>query len=83
MNGNLWQPGQTHALIVAFAFGEVSRGCRPIVGAESGVGKETKSYAIFSEIRLLRKLGRAVVFIKFPGKLDISARAAQKVTASR
>jgi hypothetical protein len=33
-----------------------------------GVGKETKSYATFSEIGLLRKLGRAVVFIKFPSK---------------
>ena len=35
---------------------------------DTGIGKETKKHATFSEIRLLRKPGRAIVVIIFPGK---------------
>jgi hypothetical protein len=35
---------------------------------DNGVGRETEKHATFSEIRLLRKLGRAIVFITFPGR---------------
>lgn len=34
----------------------------------NGVGAETRKHATFSEIRLLRKPGRAIVFITFPGR---------------
>ncbi len=35
---------------------------------DNGLGAETTKHATFSEIRLLRKPGRAVVFITFPGR---------------
>jgi hypothetical protein len=35
---------------------------------DNGVGDETKKHATFAEIRLLRKLKRAIVFITFPGR---------------
>jgi hypothetical protein len=35
---------------------------------DNGVGKETGKHAPFSEIRLLRKPERAIVFITFPGR---------------
>ena len=35
---------------------------------DNGLGAETMKHATFSEIRLLRKPGRAVVFITFPGR---------------
>ena len=35
---------------------------------DNGIGKETQKHATFSEIRLLRKPGRAIVFITFPGR---------------
>ena len=35
---------------------------------DNGVGAETEKHATFSEIRLLRKPGRAIVFITFPGR---------------
>lgn len=35
---------------------------------DNGIGGETKKHATFSEIRLLRKPGRAIVFITFPGR---------------
>ena len=35
---------------------------------ENGIGEETEKHATFSEIRLLRKPGRAIVFITFPGR---------------
>jgi hypothetical protein len=35
---------------------------------DNGLGKETEKHATFSEIRLLRKPGRAIVFITFPGR---------------
>ena len=35
---------------------------------DNGIGKETEKHATFSEIRLLRKTGRAIVFITFPGR---------------
>jgi hypothetical protein len=35
---------------------------------DNGVGAETQKHATFSEIRLLRKPGRAIVFITFPGR---------------
>ncbi|MBS0505633.1 MAG: hypothetical protein JSS55_17915 [Proteobacteria bacterium] len=35
---------------------------------DNGVGGETEKHATFSEIRLLRKPGRAIVFITFPGR---------------
>jgi hypothetical protein len=35
---------------------------------DNGIGEETEKYATFSEIRLLRKPGRAIVFITFPGR---------------
>ena len=35
---------------------------------DNGVGGETEKHATFSEIRLLRKHGRAIVFITFPGR---------------
>lgn len=38
------------------------------LGPDNGVGGETEKHATFSEIRLLRKPGRAVVFITFPGR---------------
>ena len=34
---------------------------------DNGVGAETEKHATFTEIRLLRKPGRAIVFITFPG----------------
>jgi hypothetical protein len=35
---------------------------------DNGIGGETEKHATFSEIRLLRKHGRAIVFITFPGR---------------
>jgi hypothetical protein len=35
---------------------------------DNGIGAETKKHATFSEIQLLRKPGRAIVFITFPGR---------------
>ncbi|MGH7120830.1 MAG: hypothetical protein ACREFP_17900 [Acetobacteraceae bacterium] len=35
---------------------------------DNGVGRETEKHATFSEIRLLRKPERAIVFITFPGR---------------
>ncbi|MGJ0452356.1 MAG: hypothetical protein ACR65T_03860 [Methylocystis sp.] len=35
---------------------------------DNGIGGETEKHATFSEIRLLRKPGRAIVFITFPGR---------------
>jgi hypothetical protein len=35
-----------------------------------GVGEETESYATFSEVRLLRRTGRAVIFISFPKRTN-------------
>ena len=35
---------------------------------DNGVGSETEKHATFSEVRLLRKPGRAIVFITFPGR---------------
>ncbi len=35
---------------------------------DNGVGGETEKHATFSEIRLLRKPERAIVFITFPGR---------------
>ena len=35
---------------------------------DNGIGKETQKHATFAEIRLLRKHGRAIVFITFPGR---------------
>jgi hypothetical protein len=35
---------------------------------DNGVGGETEKHAAFTEIRLLRKPGRAMVFIAFPGR---------------
>lgn len=35
---------------------------------DNGIGRETEKHATFSEIRLLRKPGRAIVFITFPGR---------------
>jgi hypothetical protein len=35
---------------------------------DNGIGAETEKHATFSEIRLLRKPGRAIVFITFPGR---------------
>ena len=35
---------------------------------DNGVGAETKKHATFTEILLLRKPGRAIVFITFPGR---------------
>ena len=34
---------------------------------DNGIGAETEKHATFKEIRLLRKPGRAIVFITFPG----------------
>ena len=45
---------------------------------DNGIGKESEKHATFSEIRLLRKPGRAIVFITFPGrsmKHDVQLRA--------
>lgn len=35
---------------------------------DNGVGSETEKHATFTEIRLLRRPGRAIVFITFPGR---------------
>jgi hypothetical protein len=35
---------------------------------DNGVGGETEKHATFTEIRLLRRPGRAIVFITFPGR---------------
>ena len=35
---------------------------------DNGLGKESPKHATLSEIRLLRKAGRAIVFITFPGR---------------
>jgi hypothetical protein len=35
---------------------------------DNGVGRETEKHATFSEIRLLRRPERAIVFITFPGR---------------
>lgn len=35
---------------------------------DNGIGAESEKHATFSEIRLLRKPGRAIVFITFPGR---------------
>ena len=35
---------------------------------DNGIGEETEKHATFSEIRLLRKPGRAIVFITFTGR---------------
>lgn len=35
---------------------------------DNGLGEATKKHATFSELRLLRQLGRAVAFISFPGR---------------
>ena len=35
---------------------------------DNGLGEETEKYATCSEIRLLRRPGRAIVFITFPGR---------------
>jgi hypothetical protein len=35
---------------------------------DNGIGGETEKHATFSKIRLLRKPGRAIVFITFPGR---------------
>lgn len=35
---------------------------------DNGLGGDTEKHATFSEIRLLRKPGRAIVFITFPGR---------------
>lgn len=35
---------------------------------DNGIGRETQKHATFSEIRLLRRLERAIVFITFPGR---------------
>ena len=35
---------------------------------DNGVGAESKKHATFNEVRLLRRPGRAIVFISFPGK---------------
>ena len=35
---------------------------------DNGVGAESKKHATFSEIRLLRKPARAIVFVTFPGR---------------
>ena len=35
---------------------------------DNGLGAESEKHATFSEIRLLRKPGRAIVFITFPGR---------------
>ncbi|GAA5264899.1 hypothetical protein ACOSOMT5_P1324 [Acidiphilium sp. MT5] len=35
---------------------------------DNGIGEETEKHATFSKIRLLRKPGRAIVFITFPGR---------------
>jgi hypothetical protein len=35
---------------------------------DNGVGGETEKHATFTEIRLLRRSGRAIVFITFPGR---------------
>jgi hypothetical protein len=35
---------------------------------DNGIGEETEKHATFSEVRLLRKPGRAIVFITFPGR---------------
>jgi hypothetical protein len=36
---------------------------------DNGVGRETEKHATFLEIRLLRKPGRTIVFITFPGRI--------------
>ena len=43
---------------------------------DNGIGAETQKHATFSEIRLLRKPGRAIVFINFPGRMkhDVQLR---------
>jgi hypothetical protein len=35
---------------------------------DNGLGRETKKHATFSEVRMLRRWGRAIVFISFPGR---------------
>jgi hypothetical protein len=35
---------------------------------DNGLGTETARHATFSEVRLLRRPGRAIVFITFPGR---------------
>lgn len=35
---------------------------------DNGIGAETEKHATFSEIRLLRRSGRTIVFITFPGR---------------
>jgi len=35
---------------------------------DNELGGETEKHATFSEVRLLRKPGRAIVFITFPGR---------------
>ncbi len=35
---------------------------------DNGIGTETEKHATFTEIRLLRSPGRAIVFITFPGR---------------
>jgi hypothetical protein len=35
---------------------------------DNGLGEASAKHATFSEIRLLRRSGRAIVFIKFPGR---------------
>lgn len=35
---------------------------------DNGIGGETEKHATFSEVRLLRRPGRAIVFITFPGR---------------
>jgi hypothetical protein len=35
---------------------------------DNGIGAESEKHATFSEIRLLRRSGRAIVFITFPGR---------------
>jgi hypothetical protein len=35
---------------------------------DNGLGAETPKHATFSEVRLLRRPGRAIVFITFPGR---------------
>jgi hypothetical protein len=39
-----------------------------VLDPDNGIGEETRKHATFSEVRLLRKPGRAIVFITFRGR---------------
>lgn len=44
---------------------------------DNGIGDETQKHATFSEIRLLRRPGRAIVFISFPRRMKHDAQLRQ------